>query len=360
MRSFIAWISTIVCLLAIIATLGFVKYSQVQAAIAFGESFPEPSETVEVMKTSQIDYRDVVTLIGEIRATRTLEVRNELEGQITDVSFVSGGAVEAGQLLVQLDISTEKAQLDAINAQLKLSNLEVKRFKNLIKSNAGAQEQLDRALSQVAILQANAKETQATIDRKTIRAPFNATAGLHQWEKGGFLAANSLVTTLVGNLDEVWVDFRVPQQYSSVSVGDAIEVTTSSSQSSRLTGKIVAIDQQLDANSRSLLARALIDNREAKLKPNASVSVILPISQLNAVVPIPDEALRFDAQGSYVFAIDKKDSGEFRARKMPVRFAYRASDQVMIVDGLQGNEMIATVGSAKLSPEMLVNIANEP
>ena len=207
------WLITIFTLLCIVAILGFIKFTQIKAAIAFGESFPEPSETVVTMTVESSTWRPNLQVVGEVKAQRSVELRNEFEGIITRVEFPSGGQVEKGDLLVQLDVAPEIAQLEAINAEIELAKLDVKRFTDLLKVNASSRDQLDRANSQLLVNRARARALQASIDRKTIRAPFSGTTSIHDWEVGTYIAANSIVTSLVGDLSDVWVDFSVAGEY---------------------------------------------------------------------------------------------------------------------------------------------------
>ena len=106
------WLITSVACLAILAGLAGYKYWQIRAAIAFGESFPEPSESVEAQTVTLTPAVTYVTTIGEIVAPRSVELRNELEGRVSEVDMVSGSRVQAGDVLLRLDASEEQARLD--------------------------------------------------------------------------------------------------------------------------------------------------------------------------------------------------------------------------------------------------------
>lgn len=216
------WLITIFTLLCIVAILGFIKFTQIKAAIAFGESFPEPSQTVEVMQVSAAQWRPNLQVIGEVKAKRSVELRNEFEGIITKVAYPSGGMVSQGDLLVQLDIAPELAELEAINAQIELAKLDVKRASDLLEVRASSRDQLDRANAELMVNQARAKALQANIDRKTIKAPFSGTASIHDWEVGTYIAANTVITRIIGDLSSVWVDFSIPQWQANIELGSTV------------------------------------------------------------------------------------------------------------------------------------------
>ncbi len=350
---------TFFILVSIIAGLGFIKYSQVMAGMAFAESFPEPSETVETISSTVSQWRPNLEIVGEVRAQRTLDVRNELDGMITGIGFGSGVSVKKGDLLIQQDIATEQAQLAAINAQIELAKLDVTRFEDLVKKRAGSQEQLDRAKAQLKVQEANARAIETTIDRKTILAPFDGKTSIHEWEVGTFLSADSHITTLIGDTSSVWVDFSVPQRYARVETGNTVTVIAKDNYPTALEAKVSAINSQIVADSRSLQVRATLDNQLANLKPGSMVAVLMPIAEPTNVIRLPNEALRFDTFGSYVYVLEKDQEGKYRAKRTPVEYAGRELGTVMIISGLESGELVATVGSAKLTEGMWVKAAGE-
>ena len=106
------WLVTIFIIVFIIAGLGFIKFTQIKAAIAFGESFPETSETVEATPTRLTIYQPTVSILGEIKPLQVVNVRNEVAGMLTKVDFTSGSKAEKGDVLAQFNIDTETAQND--------------------------------------------------------------------------------------------------------------------------------------------------------------------------------------------------------------------------------------------------------
>ena len=92
-----SWTVVITTCIGVAALLGFYKYSEIQAAIAMGESFPEPVEAVEFYIVEQIERRPSLSVSGEVVATRSADLRNELRGRIIEVGFAPGAQVEKGQ-----------------------------------------------------------------------------------------------------------------------------------------------------------------------------------------------------------------------------------------------------------------------
>lgn len=357
MLIFRRWLITIFCLIAIIASLGFIKFTQVQAAIAFGKSFPEQSETVQVTEASWSQWQPYIDLVGEVKAQKMVEIRNELEGIITKVGFSSGAQVNQNQILIQLNIETELAQLEAIDAEIALTELDVKRFTNLLNVNASSREQLDRAKAQLAINRARAKSLQATIAKKTLVSPFSGRANIHDWQVGSYLPGNTLITQITGGIEQVWVDFNIPQNYAQIDTTRPIQVIAKAFSDTPLNANISAINQQFNNISRTIQARALLSNPNQLIKPGSAVSIKMPRGEPIDVIALPNEAIRYDAFGSFVNVLSKDEKGDYRSNRKPVKVASKGVAFSYISSGIESGEIVATIGSAKLSPGVLTNIA---
>ncbi|XOV78763.1 MAG: efflux RND transporter periplasmic adaptor subunit [Aestuariibacter sp.] len=350
------WAMAVLICLLIISGLGFVKFTQIKAAIAFGESFPEPSETVHSISTDVTQWQPSMQLVAELVAPRIVTLRNELEGIIAEVHFRPGQAVEQNQLLLQLDISNETAQLDAVLAQINLAELDVNRATRLLDAKASSRENLDRANAELDVARANARAIRATIAKKSIRAPFSGVAGIERYERGQYLAANSPITTLLGLTDVIWVDFALPQTAMNLTPGTQVQVKTLNDTQYNKTAKVIAIDSTVSSDSRSLKIRAVLDNPEYRYKPGQIVSVKVPSGESVTAIPVPVEAVRYDQFGSYVYRLVADQNGQLRAQRAEVDVLFRDELRAMLANTLPVGTRIATVGSYKLKSDILVNV----
>lgn len=357
------WLITIISLLIVIVGLGFIKFTQIKAAIAFGESFPEASETVNTAQGQWSSFQPTVTIVGQISAKLNVDVRNEVEGILTKVNVTSAGRVIKGDVLAQLNVDTENAQLDAVQAEIALAKLDVERFSNLVDVRASSKEQLDRAKAQLAVNQARARALKATIDKKTLTAPFSGIASIHDWQVGTYLPANTSFINIIGDSNGVWLDFNLPQIYANIEVGTPISISGKAMANSQnvvtaiTDAKVVAINQQLNPNSRTLQARAEITNPPKSLRPGAVVSIILPVGETKPAIPIPNEAIRYDSFGSFVYVLNKDNSDNYRASRRPVEIISKQAKLSYVGSGIEEGEIVATIGSAKLLPNLLTYIA---
>ena len=203
-------------------------------------------ESVTVAVASEREHRDTTTSIGTVLALRSVTLRNELPGTVREVKLTPGQIVEAGTVLVALDVSVEEAELKAQEAQAALAETVLRRTQRLDRSRVTAEMELDRARAERDVALAQVARTKAIMARKTIRAPFRARVGMADLHPGQYLNEGTQLTTLQGVDDAVHVDFTVAQRVAAgLREGDSVDVFTSSD-SSPIAARIVALDARVD------------------------------------------------------------------------------------------------------------------
>jgi membrane fusion protein (multidrug efflux system) len=357
------WIITVTACLLLFAGLATYKVLQIRAAIEFGQSFPEPSETVEAFVVEAQTLQDYVTTIGQIVAPQSIELRNEVAGRVAQVNFASGALVKEGDILLQFDVAEERARLQAARARADLARLDLQRIKALKDSNTVSQERFDQAAAQDSIARAEVLSLQALIDKKTLRAPFAAIAGIHQFEQGDLLQANTLITILVGVNGYTWVDFQLPAGQAEVAIGTAVLVNAAGHPGQPLQAQVVAKDSTVSAQSRNLRLRARMASN-LELAPNTVVNVAVPVGQPQPRAHVPVTALRLDGLGDYVFVLEPTAPATqpktWRARRASVTVGPQSGQSVAILDGLEPGELVAANGSFKLRANLLVYVGQRP
>lgn len=327
-----------------------------QKANAAAANQPEPMESISVAIAKSREHRRTTTSIGTIVATRSITLRNELPGTVREVMFTPGQIVEAGTVLVALDVSVEEAELKAQEAQAALADTLLARMERGVQHRATAQMELDRARAEREVAQAQIARAKAVIGRKTIRAPFRARAGLADVHPGQYLEAGTLLTSLQGIDTGAFIDFMVTQQVGQVlKEGLEIEVVTGSG--SNLVATISALDSRADSTTRNTMVRARIADAQALPPPGASLPVRVPVGEPFTGVAIPVSALRKGPGGDHVFTIKADAQGKTRAHTTPVQAAAVLGDEVLIISGLQAGDQVAASGSFKLREGVLVALA---
>jgi membrane fusion protein, multidrug efflux system len=197
--------------LTVIGALGFVKFRQVQTAIAQGAAFQPPPEAVTTIVAQQDEWPATLSSIGTLAAVQGVTVSADLPGTVDRIAFDSGRSVREGDVLAELDTRQERAQMAAIEAQRDLARLNYNRLKGLLGDRVISQAEFDKAVAEQKQTDAQVGEIHATIERKTIRAPFSGVLGIRQINRGQYLAAGDPIVPLQ-SLDPIYVNFGVPQQ----------------------------------------------------------------------------------------------------------------------------------------------------
>ena len=358
------WLLTLTACALVFAALASYKVMQIRAAIAFGNSFPEPSETVEAVTVDSSKVQNYNHTIGVIVAPQSIVLRNEVAGRVSMVNFESGALVKQGAILLQFDISEEAARLKAAKAQAELAKLDLQRIKKLKNSNTVSEERYDQARAQYDIATAEVNSLQAIIDKRTLRAPFDARAGLHEFEVGDYLQSNTLITTLVGINDYTWVDFSLPHKQADIGLNTEVVVTTAMHPDKALTAIVVAKDSVISANSRSLRFRARLAGSSG-IPPNAAVNVSVPVGEAQLRALVPTTAVRRDGLGDFVYVLEPNrevdaPEGSFRARRQSVAVGVPSEQAVAILKGLSEGDLIAANGAFKLRSGLLVDEKRGP
>ena len=356
------WIGTALLVGGIVTTgaaLTAWKLSERDKSEAAAASQPEPTETITVALATEREHRPTTTAVGTVLAMRSITLRNEISGTVDRVALTPGDIVEAGALLVALDVSVETAELEAQSAQAALARTTLARLESLRRHEAVSQEEVDQARAARDVAQAQIARTKAIIARKTIRAPFRVRVGIADVHPGQYLDEGTELTTLQGVATAANVDFAVAQRVAAgLRVGDTVGVTAGND-ASPVAARIVAIDSRVDATTRNASVRARIANASRVAVPGASVRVLVPGGPPGKAVAVPVSALRKGPEGDHVFVLATAKDGKLRAQQRTVRAGTVAGDTVLIEDGLKAGEQVATSGSFKLREGVLVAVAKD-
>ncbi len=255
----------------IIAGLGFVKFQQIQTAIAQGASFQPPPEAVTTVLAGREEWPDTLSAIGSVAAVQGVVVSADLAGTVDRIAFDSGQAVRQGDVLVQLDTRQERAQLAAAEAQRDLARRNFDRMQGLLKDNVISRAEYDAAAAANKQMEARVGEIRAAIDRKTIRAPFSGLLGIRQVNLGQYLSSGEPIVPLQ-SLNPIYVNFDVPQQ-ATQHVRRGREVRIASDDGLESSGRITAIDSIVNEHTRNIQVQATLANPDGALRPGLNAAV---------------------------------------------------------------------------------------
>ncbi len=356
------WAVAILALLAMIGLLGGVKAGQIGKMIKAGKSLVPPPEAVTSAKVEEARWESTRAGIGTLVAVRGVTLGAELPGVVREIKFESGAAVKRGAILVKLDTSTEEAQLAAAVAEASLARLNLERARDLRQGGANAPADLDAARARAKQADAAVASLQATIAKKTIRAPFDGRIAIRQVELGQAVAPGTPIASLQ-SVSPIHADFWFPQQaLADLKNGQRVRIRTDIFPDERWEGEITAINPEVDVATRNVRVRATFDNPGGRLRPGMFANVEVLSSERRSVLVIPATAAIFAPYGDSVFALEEKQEGNGEkttvARQKFVRLGERRGDFVEVVSGLSAGETIVSSGGFKLRNGAAVAVNN--
>ena len=346
----------------LLTALGFVKFRQVQSAVQ-AASFQPPPEAVTSIVAKQEQWPATMAVIGTMEAVQGVMVSADLPGTVARINFDSGKSVRAGDVLIELDTRQERAQLAALEAQRDLAGVNFGRMQQLSKEGVISRMEYDRATADQKQTEANVGEIRATIERKTIRAPFSGVLGIRKVNLGQYLAAGNPIVQLQA-LNPIYVNVGVPQQaVGQVRIGGNLHVTTEDLAGQVFNGRVTAIDSVVDETTRNVQVQATLPNPEGKLRPGMFVQVEVGVGANRPVIALPASAINYAPYGDSVFVItdlkDQKGQTYRGVRQQFVKVEGSRGDQIAVISGVKPGDEVVTSGVFKLRNGAAVQVNNK-
>jgi len=363
--------------LVLILAGGFALH--IKALIA---SAPKPfPQTVTSTKVASTDWQPALAAVGSVVAVRGVDVTTEIAGLVREIHFKSGQDVKKGDILVELNADSDKAQLQSLDAAADLAASVLKRDKAQFDAQAIAQAQVDADAADLKGKRALAAQQQANIDKKTIRAPFSGRLGITTVNPGQYLNPGDKIVTLQ-TIDPIYVDFNLPQkQIGALQVGQVVNVTSDGFAGISFPGKLTAISPKVDTTTRNIVVEATFANPKRQLLPGMFANASVESGDKKHYLTLPQTAITYNPYGSTVFVVLTADEAAAAARAAasgasaaaPAKAASGSGlvvqqvfvttgetrgDQVAILKGLKEGQQVVTSGQVKLKNGTSVVIDN--
>lgn len=333
-----AWF--IIALVALVA--GVIVYNKVLhpkeaggAGPAAGGPPKDVAVTGYVVKPQNLE--NGILASGTLLANEDVELHADASGRIVQLNLTEGAPVTKGTLLVKLFDADLQAQLKKLNAQLETAEKTAQRLKQLLAINGVGQSEYDAATTDVAGIKADIEYTQAQITKTEIRAPFNGVVGLKNVSVGAYVSPSTSIATLQ-QIDQLKVDFTVPEKYSStVTRGDILKFTVDGF-SQTFTARVYAVEPRIDADTRTIKVRALAQNNNARLFPGAFAKIDLGLKNIENALMVPTQCVIPGARSKSVIVVN---NGKADFRK--VETGIRNESAIQITSGIEtGDTVVAT------------------
>lgn len=330
------------------------------AAAAAGASAPKSGNSggaggaivVEMAKPETLSWPKSVTSVGSLRSDESVIVRAEQSGRITALNFKEGQPVKAGQLLVQLDDSLARAELEQSKANQKLAKAKFDRAVELQQRQFISGQARDEAENAMRVADATVSLSEAKLTKLFIKSPFSGTVGLRTASIGDYVKDGQDIVNLE-KTDPIKVDFKIPEIFQSkVRVGQALAVNLDAIPGKPFSGVVYALNPQLDTAGRALVLRAQMNNRSGELKPGMFARVRLTLADSGDAVVVPEQAVAMQGEEQVMFKVV-----DGRALRTKVEVGQRRDGKAEIVEGVGPNDTIVVAGWQKLRDGAMVRPA---
>ena len=355
-------IITFIGVVVLVGVLAGLKFSQFRAMAQ--TPFQMPQTVVTTAEAKELTFAPTIPAVGTVVAAQGVIVSAEVGGTVRRIAFESGSKVEAGDLLVELDYTTEEAQLRSAEASAELAQLSLTRSRELRGTNTISQADLDAAEAQSKQARAQVENIKAVIAKKAIRAPFAGRVGIRQVNLGQFLNAGSPIVSLE-SVDPVYVDFSLPQrELSNIKDGMVTRVSSDAVGGRTFEGRLSAVNTVIDPATRNVRLRATLSNVDGLLRSGMFVNVTLVEPKEKTALTVPATSILYAPFGDSVFVVEeKKDetSGQTQKvlRQQFIRLGTPLGDFATVQAGLKPGDVVVTSGVFKLRGGMPIQIDNK-
>ncbi|WGD55514.1 efflux RND transporter periplasmic adaptor subunit [Bradyrhizobium sp. CB1650] len=369
------------------------------AGVVFGPEFLAPSAkanapaapTVTVSTPAERDVEKRLQLLGQFSAVQQVELRPQVGGTLTKISFKDGDIVREGDVLFEIDptpyqikLDEAKARVETARAQLELAIQQLGRADTLKQSGFGTVENADQRLAQKRAAQASLDDAQAAVrdaqfdlDHTRVTAPFTGRIGTHLVSIGNLVAGSraatsptTLLATLV-SVDNIYLNFDLSESdYATFQqahlqqqgpLADKVQVSINGGNFDR-NGTLDFIDNALDRSSGTIHGRATIKNTDGLLTPGAFARVRIAISKAVPTLLVPDASVLPDQSEHVVLTVGadgtvtpkKVELGDLRDGLRVITSGLTSSDRVVVAGipiAKPGAKVIAENASKQLASD---------
>ena len=326
-----------------------------------GKGGPTP---VIVTIAAEKEFSDVVEAIGTLKANESVDIASTVTERVVAIKFDDNQRVKKGDILIEMDTVEERAELAEQKSFRAEAQRQVNRLTPLVKKGAASDSTLDENRSELLAAKARIDAIQSRLNERIITAPYDGVLGLRNISVGA-LAQPGVTLTTIDDISVMKLDFCVPELFlSALKQGLVIQATTQAFPDEVFQGTISSIDSRIDPVTRSIIARAIIDNEDGKLRPGLLMQVDLQKNTRQAII-IPEETLIADGPDNFVFVVTTNEENKKISQRRKVTLGERRFGEVEILDGLEIGEQIITHGIIRVRPGSEVTIKtvekdNEP
>jgi len=302
-----------------------------------------PPPSVEVARIEPELLRDVATFSGQLDAEHSVVLKPETDGVVESVGFQEGQDVAKGDVLFRLRNAEQLARLHEAQATLQLAREEFGRAQQLVNRDAVSQAVKDRAAAQLGVAKARVELAQVELERTSIRAPFDGVVGMRLVDPGDFVDEQTALAQ-IDAVDRLQVTFALTEHAVAFGAPSRVEIRVLPFPGEVFPGEVFYVSPTVEPSTRRVYMKAWVPNSDRRLRAGLFANVDLQIAQRENAILVPESAVVFDRQGTYVWRVDE-DGVPTRA---PIDLGLRKGGRVEVTMGLRAGDRIVVAGTHKV------------
>lgn len=306
--------------------------------------------SVDINIVKEIKLDQSLSASGNFVAKESVRLASEISGKIQFINFKQGTVVNKGQLLVKLNDEELKAELKKLELEEKIASDKEDRKKKLLEIKGISLNEYEEALYELEMVRANKTILQTKIAKTEIRAPFTGLLGLQSISPGTMVNPGTELISLV-QMDPIYIDFYLPEDMTG-HISNDVEINfISGNSNSRHTAKLVAIENTIDQQTRSIKIRTIADNGKGLFKPGAFAKIQVTPGKDRTGLLVPNTCLIPVLKGYRVYLIK-----EGKVVEREVKTGIKNELNTVITDGINVGDSLIVSGMMNLKPGAVVNV----
>jgi len=282
---------------------------------------------------------------GVLDAEESVDLKPEVEGEVTSIQMTEGQTIKKGDLILQIDESKQQATVAEAESDFRLAEETVRRADALLADGTISRQEHDQTHAAYRRSEATLKLARKRLTEYTLTAPFDGILGRRFISIGQYVSPQTILVSIYA-LNRMKLDFSVPERYSArVKPGQTLSLTVAAHGEEKFAGEIYLVEPEVDAETRTVQVRAYVPNADHRLKPGMFANVTLSVGTKDNALTLPEDCIFPHTGGFAVY----RDAGGV-AELVPVETGLRVPGRVEILSGLKAGDLVARSGNLRLSP----------
>jgi RND family efflux transporter MFP subunit len=333
---------------------------------------PPPAPQVTVAPVEQKEIVEWSEFTGHTEPVDSVEVRPRVSGYIQQVCFQSGQLVKKGDVLFVVDPRWNQAVFDQRQAQYDEAKSQADRIDLLLKNNAISSEEAESRKARFEEAKAELDSARLDLEYTQVRSPIDGRVSRALLTEGNYVSGNAdsatLLTTVV-SVDPIYVYVDMDEasflKFNALTSAkkldtDAdgkvpVDLELASESDFTHHGRVESFDNQLNADTGSILLRAIFSNEDGQIVPGLFARIRVPLSERHPAMLVEEQAIGTDQANKFVLTLSPTNTLQYQ----PVEIGPVIDGKRVIRTGLMPGEKVVVNGMARVRPGMTVNPVEE-